>query len=745
MLNGPSNWDQWISTIQKFALTQSIWAQIDPSSISRVPCLKYPEEPLITVVKPTARLITDLAIDELRIYEFLYNRYRTELQAYKDQQRSLAFIQEFIIKTVGNYYSTISDEHDVASELVLLKRRLQPSGWVQQKEILSKYQFILNSPDRTDITAWVTNWQKVFTDAKRIGLPEAQGLRPTQSFLESICRIDNSFSDYWTNKLEDEARSNLQGWEERFPDGIEISEIFERTQATKAANTSLNQASFAVYKGQNSTLNTQPESFTSSNDPCTSGPSSKKPACPCGWKHYFSECYYINKALRPNNFKPSLERQQKVDDFLKVPSNNAKVNAALKKANNFRQKQNSESYESSGQNLPSIQAVAAASTASTFSQPSLNCSNYPLKNSFILDSGSDGHICNEFSRFSNYFSKPSTAVAGSGQFDILGYGTVFMKISTGLFQLNNVAYIPSFHTSLASLTRLQSAGISWNPQTGCIFNSEKTICFTKKLYNQYVIEYNKFEPVITESSFSTKGSDIKSVTPTDITIWHERLGHPSSQVLEKVLKNNSILPSEIKKELENCEPCKLAKAKRVVAFLVKDDYTKLILFYALSNSSAQELVGCIGNVQRFVKTQFSLDICVVHRDNDVSLQQEYQNFISDHGILDEPTAPYTPAQNGSAERSGGVISSKARTMRISSNLPQFLWPEIWKTAVFIYNRLPHRDSRLMSASTVLSSAQIEIDKKSWISPTEKMVILLQKNQQRAPSISTDLSVHHTYG
>ncbi|VDB94520.1 Bgt-51850, partial [Blumeria graminis f. sp. tritici] len=535
-----------------------------------------------------------------------------------------------------------------------------------------------------------------------------------------------------------------QGWEEKFPDGIEISEIFERTQATKAASTSLNQASFAVYKGQNSKLNTQPESPTSSNDPCTSGPSSKKPACLCGWKHYFSECYYINKAFRPNNFKPSLERQQKVDDFLKVPSNNAKVNAALKKANNFRQKQNSESYESSGQNLPSIQAVAAASTASTFSQPSLNCSNYPLKNSFILDSGSDRHICNEFSRFSNYFSKPSTAVAGSGQSEILGYGTVFMKISTGLFQLNNVAYIPSFHASLASLTRLQSAGISWNPQTGCIFNSEKTICFTKKLFNQYVIEYNKFEPVITKSSLSTEGSDIKSVTPTDITIWHERLGHPSSQLLEKVLKNHYLLPIEIEKELENCEPCKRAKANRVVAFLVKYNYKKPIFFHAISNLSIQKLLNFI-NVQKFVKTKFLLEIYIFYRDDGVSLQQEYQKFITDHGILDELTAPHKPAQNGSAERSGGVISTKTRTMRISSSLPKFLWPEIWKIVVFIYNPRFYHKSRIRSNFILQFSTQIGSDKESWISPTEKMVIFLKKNQQHTPSISKDLSVHHTYG
>ncbi|RKF61962.1 hypothetical protein GcC1_151008 [Golovinomyces cichoracearum] len=145
-------------------------------------------------------------------------------------------------------------------------------------------------------------------------------------------------------------------------------------------------------------------------------------------------------------------------------------------------------------------------------------SEYPLKNSFILDSGSDGHISNDFSRFSNYYSKTSTAIAGSGESKILGYGTVFMQISTGLFQLNNVAYIPSFHTSVASLTRFQAAGISWNPQTGSIFTTEKTICYTEKKFNQYVIKYNELLSPIT-STFA-KLSVRKNLTSKEITLWH---------------------------------------------------------------------------------------------------------------------------------------------------------------------------------------------------------------------------------
>ncbi|EED18409.1 hypothetical protein TSTA_121520 [Talaromyces stipitatus ATCC 10500] len=53
----------------------------------------------------------------------------------------------------------------------------------------------------------------------------------------------------------------------------------------------------------------------------------------------------------------------------------------------------------------------------------------------------------------------------------------------------------------------------------------------------------------------------------------------------------------------------------------------------------------------------------------------------------EPSPPYTRALNGSGERSGGVIKTKARLMRISSRLPQDLAPEIIRAAVYSHNRM----------------------------------------------------------
>jgi len=53
-------------------------------------------------------------------------------------------------------------------------------------------------------------------------------------------------------------------------------------------------------------------------------------------------------------------------------------------------------------------------------------------------------------------------------------------------------------------------------------------------------------------------------------------------------------------------------------------------------------------------------------------------FFTDRGVIVEPSAPNTQAQNGGAERSRGVIKLKARAMKIAARFPHYLWVEIYK-------------------------------------------------------------------
>ena len=80
-------------------------------------------------------------------------------------------------------------------------------------------------------------------------------------------------------------------------------------------------------------------------------------------------------------------------------------------------------------------------------------------------------------------------------------------------------------------------------------------------------------------------------------------------------------------------------------------------------------------------------------------------WIQQEGLTVERSAPYTPQQNGAAERSGGVIIAKARTMRIEAHLPEEVWPEPVKATRYLVNRTP---SNQLNWKTLLEILQVAI-------------------------------------
>ena len=90
-LQGPGDWKQWISIIQKFAVAQNVWDFIDPSKDVKE-ALAKPIEPTHLDVNEEASNTAALTTEEFRRLEFLHLQYRTKMQTYRDQQKSLASI-----------------------------------------------------------------------------------------------------------------------------------------------------------------------------------------------------------------------------------------------------------------------------------------------------------------------------------------------------------------------------------------------------------------------------------------------------------------------------------------------------------------------------------------------------------------------------------------------------------------------------------------------------------------------------
>jgi hypothetical protein len=90
-----------------------------------------------------------------------------------------------------------------------------------------------------------------------------------------------------------------------------------------------------------------------------------------------------------------------------------------------------------------------------------------------------------------------------------------------------------------------------------------------------------------------------------------------------------------------------------------------------------------------MKVHNLIKIKTVKCDNEIEKHLQIAEFLISKSIRIEPSAPNTQGQNGGAERSRGVLKDKERAMRVKARLPHALWPEISKTAVYLYNRTPN--------------------------------------------------------
>jgi transposase InsO family protein len=71
---------------------------------------------------------------------------------------------------------------------------------------------------------------------------------------------------------------------------------------------------------------------------------------------------------------------------------------------------------------------------------------------------------------------------------------------------------------------------------------------------------------------------------------------------------------------------------------------------------------------------------------------EYEKWMGAHlkgsGIIHETTAPYSPDQNGVAERANRTIMERVKAIIAEAKLDKRLWMEIADTVVYLKNRSP---------------------------------------------------------
>jgi hypothetical protein len=110
--------------------------------------------------------------------------------------------------------------------------------------------------------------------------------------------------------------------------------------------------------------------------------------------------------------------------------------------------------------------------------------------------------------------------------------------------------------------------------------------------------------------------------------------------------------------------------------------------YYFTNRYDENLLMMLKHFVQMLEMMYDIKVRVIETDNELQKGNLTREWIVRRGIRVDESAPRTQQQNGSGERSGGVVKEKVRLLIIDSNLPSGLWPEMVRTAVYILNRTP---------------------------------------------------------
>ncbi|PKU77029.1 Retrovirus-related Pol polyprotein from transposon TNT 1-94 [Dendrobium catenatum] len=131
-----------------------------------------------------------------------------------------------------------------------------------------------------------------------------------------------------------------------------------------------------------------------------------------------------------------------------------------------------------------------------------------------------------------------------------------------------------------------------------------------------------------------------------------------------------------------------------------DDYSKYTWIYPLLQKS--DVFTKFLEFKKMVEVQFQTQIRKIRTDGGGEfINNKFKTYLATQGILHQFTCPYTPSQNGVAERKHRHITETTRTLLIEASLPSYLWVDTLLTAVYLINKLPSPNTHNKSPHEIL--------------------------------------------
>ncbi|KAL2253784.1 UNVERIFIED_CONTAM: Retrovirus-related Pol polyprotein from transposon TNT 1-94 [Sesamum indicum] len=359
--------------------------------------------------------------------------------------------------------------------------------------------------------------------------------------------------------------------------------------------------------------------------------------------------------------------------------------------------------------------VTIESNGEVFTVYEVNSVNSFDMNEWLIDSGCTFHMSPFKDIFSNlrYEHVGFVSMANEKKCEIKGLGDISLCFEEGYKMiLKNVRYVPDLSHNLISCAALEEEGLEgrWGKGIMKVMKGSLVVFKAERKRNLYICTAT-YENIAASALENNKTN-----------LWHKRLGHISMKGLD-FLRKDGILNDCLGK-LEFCDECIMGKHHRVhfptspspnpsmstcildyvhadvwgpsnvpthggnrYFLSIIDNYSRKVFVFLMKHKS--EVFDKFEKWKIFVENQTSKKLKSLRTDNGLEFcNQQFSEMCDKSGIKRHKTNPYTPQQNGVAERMNRTLLEKVRCLLISSGLPKSFWGEAVLTAAHLINLSP---------------------------------------------------------
>lgn len=341
-----------------------------------------------------------------------------------------------------------------------------------------------------------------------------------------------------------------------------------------------------------------------------------------------------------------------------------------------------------------------------------------ISDDWFIDSGATAHICKNIDYFKDMQQTESKFVSiGNGQqLKVVGIGTIIAETYDGNSwihtTLTDVNYVPEMEYNLFSTNATLHKGydmkVNLDTWSFTLNGEVRAIGFREgKMFKMKLrIKNNTNEQALVSKVKMSKHS---------LYEWHIILGHQNIEMVKQILKENNI--SACKSETFFCASCMHGKQHRlpfknsttvskdvgdlVVAdvcgpmeensiagsryfLLIKDDFSKHRSVFFMKNKG--ETKSHISSYMKKFENLTGRKIKIFRTDNGLEeVNREVKEVTDSLGITHQKSCPFTPQQNGKAERDIRTIVEGARTLLFAAKLEKKFWAEAINYMVFTLN------------------------------------------------------------